>query len=158
TGDLDAMLTALVVLAMLQLVSPARSVFRDLLLGLTLATIFLLKSFALLPILAVIGAYAFFLPRVERPSVAALARIALPLVAAVVLWGISRWIADGSPWFLLQMTREDLVLRTAQAIDKGAPSRLGYLPTILDRFAPWPLLVLPYAALAWRRRKRPWRP
>ncbi len=154
-GDLDAMLTVLVILAMAQMLNLRGGWRRPVLLGITLGAIFLLKSFAVLPVIAIGVVFALVAKR--RPTSGAIAIALGGVVLAAVAWALARWHADGSPWFLRQMLREDLVERSTRYIDKGAASMFGYMPSMLDRFAPWPLIALPAGALAWRRRDRRWR-
>jgi 4-amino-4-deoxy-L-arabinose transferase-like glycosyltransferase len=157
SGDLDAALTALVCGFLLVLLGGLQSFAACLAAGVLLGAIFLLKSFAVLPVLAVAFVFLLF---VERPRAQArqIVVMLLPLLVVATAWAALRWVADGSPWFLLRMAREDLVQRSTQVIDKGTYERLGYAGPLLDRLAPWSVLAAPIGVIAWLRRRRGWRP
>jgi len=52
------------------------------------------------------------------------------------------------------MVREDLIARSSSIIDKVTYSPLGYVSSLGDRLAPWPLLILAAALLAAREQRR----
>jgi 4-amino-4-deoxy-L-arabinose transferase-like glycosyltransferase len=155
SGDLDSALTFLLVLAACQIPRLAESSWRVVAFSGLLGAGFLLKSFAIVPVALVA---ALFLAstgswRKLRPA-ACLAGAAL-FVGVVGAWALARWHADGSPYFLRRMVGEDLLARSMRQIDKGTSPPWSYLTALLDRFAPWPLLLAGalFAARAsgWRR-------
>ena len=142
SGDLDSALTFLLALALSMIPRLAESSWRVIGFSALLAAGFLLKSFAILPVLAVAGVYLVRTGswRRLRPA-ACLAGAALFLVVAGG-WALARWHADGSPYFLRRMVGEDLLARSLREIDKGRSHPFSYGVSLLDRFAPWPLLIL----------------
>ena len=154
SGDLDAALTLLVLLAALQVPHFAERPWRVVAFGALLSLGFLLKSFAILPIVVVTALYLAWTGqwRVLRwgPCLLALLTFALP----VATWAALRWRADGSPVFLERMVSEDLIARSTRVIDKVDYQSYDYAIAIFDRFAPWPLLVVAVFALAWHLRRR----
>ena len=159
SGDLDAALTLLVLLAALQVPRFAERPWRVVAFGALLSLGFLLKSFAILPIVIVTALYLAWTGEWRRlrwgPCLLALLTFALP----VATWAGLRWRADGSPMFLERMVSEDLMARSTRVIDKVSYHPYSYAIAIFDRFAPWPLLVLLVFALAWflRHRREPTR-
>lgn len=149
SGDLDALLSLLVLVAMVQLPRFDEGRWRaGLALGLTCGVIFLLKSFAVLQVLAV--AVAFLSVWGERRSVRWLA-VSLVILAAVAgAWAAARILADGSGSFVRQMVDEDLLARSARSIDRSRGHSLTYLDKVADRFAPWPIQLAAAGMLAWR--------
>lgn len=148
SGDFDAGLTLVLLLVAVQLPGIAESPWRVVPVALVFACGFLLKSFAIAPMLLVAGGYLLWTGAWRRlrlvPCLAALGLFAL-IVGA---WAIARWRADGSPDFLLRMFREDVVGRSTSIVDKSTSSPIGYVTGIFDRFAPWPVLILAAAAVA----------
>jgi 4-amino-4-deoxy-L-arabinose transferase-like glycosyltransferase len=142
SGDLDAALTLLLLLALWVVSRLGDSPWRIVLLGAILAVGFLLKSFAILPLILVAVLYAVWSGAWRRqrvlPCLVALAVFVLPVAA----WAAARWHADGSTYFLERMVQEDLLARSTSIIDKVSYSPYGYVGTLFDRFAPWPLLIL----------------
>jgi len=154
SGDLDACLTFILLLMAMQLPRLGESPLRVLALGPILACGFLLKSFAILPMIAVGVVYGVATGswRKLRPGPSLLALATLLLTVAV--WAGARTHADGSAYFLERMVREDLVGRSTSVIDRGTSSPLGYLAALTDRFAPWPPLIVAAALFAARDRRR----
>lgn len=152
SGDLDAALTLLLLLAVLQIEGLDRSPWRIVGLAALLSLGFLLKSFAILPMALVAAIWAAWSGawRRQRPGPCLLA--ALVFLLPIALWAAARWHADGSPYFLERMVEEDLLARSTRVIDKVTYSPWGYAGGLLDRLAPWPLLVGAGAVLAARRR------
>jgi 4-amino-4-deoxy-L-arabinose transferase-like glycosyltransferase len=148
SGDFDAGLTLVLLLVAVQLPGIAESPWRVVPVALVLACGFLLKSFAIAPMVLVAGSYLLWTGAWRRlrlvPCLAAIGLFALTVGA----WAIARWRADGSPDFLLRMFREDVVGRSTSIVDKSTSSPLGYVTGIFDRFAPWPVLMLAAAAVA----------
>ena len=154
SGDLDAALTLIVLLAAIQVPRFAERPWRVVAFGALLSLGFLLKSFAILPIVIVTALYLAWTGewRALRwgPCLLALLSFIVPVAA----WAALRWHADGSPVFLERMVSEDLVARSTRVIDKVRYQPYSYATAIFDRFAPWPLLVLLVFALAWFQRHR----
>jgi 4-amino-4-deoxy-L-arabinose transferase-like glycosyltransferase len=158
SGDFDAGLTLILLLVAVQLPGIAESPWRVVPVALVFACGFLLKSFAIAPMVLVAGGYLVWTGTWRRlrlvPSAVALGFFAL-IVGA---WAFARWRADGSPDFLLRMFREDVVGRSTSIVDKSTSSPFGYVTGIFDRFAPWPVLILAAAAVALRAGSDPERP
>lgn len=150
SGDLDAALTLVLLFAVYQVSRLGESPWRVVTLGAILGVGFLLKSFAILPTIAIAGLFALATGAWRRqrvlPSILALLAFALPVGA----WAVARCRADGSTYFLKRMVQEDLLDRSTQVIDKVTYSPLGYVAALFDRFAPWPLLLLAALAFALR--------
>lgn len=155
SGDLDAALTLLLLAALLQIERLGESPWRVVGLSLCLALGFLLKSFAVLPILLVAALYVVWSGAWRRqralPVLLAVLVFALPIAG----WAAARWHADASPYFLERMVREDLCDRSLRVIDKVSSSPWNYVGTLHDRLAPWPAMVWVGAVLGARRRR--WR-
>jgi Dolichyl-phosphate-mannose-protein mannosyltransferase len=148
SGDFDACLTFLLALVAVLLPGLGESPWRVLALAALLACAFLLKSFAIVPMLLVGGAYALWTGAWRRQRLVPVLA-ALGLFAAIVgAWAFARWRADGSPDFLLRMLREDVVDRSTSIVDKSTSSPYAYVLALFDRFAPWPLWMLAAAAVA----------
>ena len=153
SGDLDAALTLVLLMATLEVSRFGKSPWRVVSVGFLLGIGFLLKSFAILPLVATAGLYALWTGSWRRqrllPCVLALLAFALPVAA----WAAARVHADGSAYFLERMVREDLLARSTTVIDKVTYSPFGYVGTLFDRFAPWPLLILIAVCLAAREER-----
>ncbi|HEY6320736.1 MAG TPA: glycosyltransferase family 39 protein [Thermoanaerobaculia bacterium] len=150
SGDFDAGLTLVLLLVAVQLPGLAESPWRVVPVALVFACGFLLKSFAIAPMVLVAGGYLLWTGTWRRLRLVPCA-VALGLSALIVgAWAFARWRADGSPDFLLRMFREDVVGRSTSIVDKSTSSPFGYLTGIFDRFAPWPVLILAAAAVALR--------
>jgi 4-amino-4-deoxy-L-arabinose transferase-like glycosyltransferase len=163
SGDFDAGLTLVLLLVAVQLPGLAGSPWRVVPIALLFACGFLLKSFAIAPMVLVAAGYLLWTGSWRRlrlvPCLAALGLFAL-IVGA---WILARWRAEGSPDFFVRMFREDVVGRSTSIVDKSTSSPFGYVTAIFDRFAPWPLLMLAAAGVALRaggpgRRRQSWRP
>jgi 4-amino-4-deoxy-L-arabinose transferase-like glycosyltransferase len=154
SGDLDACLTFTLLLMAIQLPRLGDSPLRVLTLGPILGCGFLLKSFAILPMIAVGAAYGLATGswRKQRLGPCLLSLGALLLVVAT--WAGARSHADRSFYFVRRMVLEDLFARSTSVIDKGTSSPLSYLAALGDRFAPWPLLIAAAALWVWRERRR----
>ena len=156
SGDLDAMLTLLLLVAAFEVSRLGKSPWRVVSLGFLLGLGFLLKSFAILPLVATAGLYVLWTGAWRRlrvgPCLLALLAFALPVAA----WAAARIHADGGSWhFLARMVQEDLLARSTSVIDKVTYSPFGYVGALLDRFAPWPLLIVGAVFLAaWDERFR----
>jgi 4-amino-4-deoxy-L-arabinose transferase-like glycosyltransferase len=163
SGDFDAGLTLILLLVAVQLPGIAGSPWRVVPVALVFACGFLLKSFAIAPMVLVAGGYLLWTGTWRRLRLVPCA-VALGLFTLIVgAWAFARWRADGSPDFLLRMFREDVVGRSTSIVDKSTSSPFGYVTGIFDRFAPWPVLMLAAAAVALRagdpqRPARPLRP
>jgi 4-amino-4-deoxy-L-arabinose transferase-like glycosyltransferase len=141
SGDLDSALTFLLVLAVSlipRLAEPAGLIGFSAL----LAAGFLLKSFAILPILLMAVLYLLWTGSWRRLRPAACLAGAALFLAVAGTWALARWQADGSPYFLQRMVGEDLLARSLREIDKGRSYPWSYVVSLFDRFAPWPLLIL----------------
>jgi 4-amino-4-deoxy-L-arabinose transferase-like glycosyltransferase len=141
SGDLDSALTFLLVLAVSLipcLVEPSA------LIGFValLAAGFLLKSFAILPVLLVAGLWLAQTGSWRRLRPATCLAGAALFLAVTGAWAVARWHADGSPYFLQRMVGEDLLARSLREIDKGSSAPWSYVVSLFDRLAPWPLLIL----------------
>jgi len=153
SGDLDAALTLLLLVATFEVSRLEKSPWRVVSLGFLLGLGVLLKSFAILPLVATAGLYVGWTGSWRRqrlvPCLLALLAFGLPVAA----WAAARIQADGSTHFLEMMVQEDLLARSTSIIDKVTYSPFGYLGTLFDRFAPWPLLILGAAFLAAREER-----
>ncbi|HTQ81027.1 MAG TPA: glycosyltransferase family 39 protein, partial [Thermoanaerobaculia bacterium] len=155
SGDLDAPLTLLLLLATIEIARLGRSPWRVVSLAALLSVGFLLKSFAILPTIAVAGIYVLATGAWRRQRLFHCLLALLVFAVPIGAWAFARYQADGSTYFLERMVREDLLDRSTQVIDKVTYSPFGYVSALFDRFAPWPLLVL--AALFLALRKHDWR-
>jgi 4-amino-4-deoxy-L-arabinose transferase-like glycosyltransferase len=152
SGDLDAALTLLLLLATIEVSRLGESPWRVVSLGALLAVGFLLKSFAILPLLFIAGIYILITGAWRRQRLIPCLLALLAFVVPIAAWAFARYQADGSAYFLLRMVREDLLDRSTQVIDKVTYSPFGYLSALFDRFAPWPLLILAAGFFAFRSR------
>jgi 4-amino-4-deoxy-L-arabinose transferase-like glycosyltransferase len=142
SGDLDSALTFVLLLAISQIPRLAASSGRVIAFAGLLAVGFLLKSFAILPIALVAALYLAWTSSWRRLRPAACVAGAALFLALIAAWALARWQADGTPYFLQRMVGEDLFARSLREIDKGTTGFWSYLTSLLDRFAPWPLLLL----------------
>ncbi|HEY8020167.1 MAG TPA: glycosyltransferase family 39 protein [Thermoanaerobaculia bacterium] len=159
SGDLDSALSFLLLLAAMQLPRLGRSPHARwplLAFAAILAGAFLLKSFAILPMVAVAVAWAVWSGAWRRVKAIDLLLSVLLFATLVAGWAIARWRADGTAYFLVRMLHEDLFLRSTRIIDKTTYSPFGYLTALFDRFAPWPavMVLAGWMALTWPD----WRP
>ncbi|HSU84725.1 MAG TPA: glycosyltransferase family 39 protein, partial [Thermoanaerobaculia bacterium] len=100
SGDLDSALTFLLVLAVSLIPRLADSSGRVIGFSALLAAGFLLKSFAILPILLVAVLYLVWTGSWRRLRPAACLAGAALFLAVAAAWALARWHADGSPYFL----------------------------------------------------------
>jgi len=159
SGDLDSALSFLLLLAAMQLPRLGRSPHARwplLAFAAILAGAFLLKSFAILPMVAVAVAWAVWSGAWRRVKAIDLLLSVLLFAVLVAGWAVARWRADGTAYFLVRMLHEDLFLRSTRIIDKTTYSPFGYLTALFDRFAPWPVVMVlaGWMALTWPD----WRP
>ncbi len=142
SGDLDAVLTLLVTLALglaLDLRNSRRARYAA---AIIWGAAFLLKSFAIAPFLLATGVFLLCQPD-ARPAIRDLVGPALVFTAIVGAWGVLRSLHDGSVQFLWRMIHEDLLQRSSSPIDGGTYSPLAYGGALVgDRLAPWPLVAL----------------
>ena len=142
SGDLDSALTLILLVVAIQVPKLAQSAPSRLLWAAMIALGFLLKSFAVLPLVLVTAIYLAWSGdwRQSRwrdwiPATA--------LVSSVILgWVLARCWVDGSTYFVSRMMHEDLFARSTRVIDVETYKPLGYVVVLLDRFAPWPLFIL----------------
>lgn len=148
SGELDAPLTLLlfVLLALAARMLDSRAARLGV--GLVLALGFLLKSFAILPYVAAVGAYCLL-----RRGLSSWRVWVLPVcivIAIAATWAVARTVAEGSSEFIRRMFVEDLLLRSTTAIDPVQASVWDYIGALFDRLAPWPLVVV-VACCLWGR-------
>lgn len=142
SGDLDAALTLVTLLLLQQVPNLSDSPKSRFLFGLLCAIGFLLKSFAILPFVLTSFVYLAWVER-QRIRWRDWSPALLVFVLMVGSWMVMRTIRDGSPYFVLRMTYEDLLMRATQEIDSGsAYAPWGYVTALFDRFAPWPVFLL----------------
>src|SRR5260370_37212350 len=111
SGDFDAALTLILLLAAVQLPALAGSPWRVLGLAAMLACGFLLKSFVIVPMVLVAGGYVLWSGAWRRQRlVPCLAALGI-FVGIVGSWAFARWRADGSTAFFVRMINEDLIGR-----------------------------------------------
>lgn len=141
SGDLDSALSLLLLIATVQTPRLAASSSARMLWAAMMSLGFLLKSFAILPFVFTTGLYLLWSGDWRRMRV----RDWIPglvLFCAVVLgWIVARVSHDGSMYFVSRMFREDLLWRSTRVLDNETARPLGYLAVLLDRFAPWSLLL-----------------
>ena len=150
SGDLDAALTLLLLLALWEVSRLAESPWRVVSLGFILSLGFLLKSFAILPLVVVAVLYVLGTGSWRRQRLLPCLLAVVVFLAPVAAWAAARIHADGSTTFLTRMVEEDLYARSTSIVDKVTYSPISYVDGLFDRFAPWPLLILVAAVLAAR--------
>ena len=155
SGDLDAALTLILLLAVIQIPRLVESGPTKLLWAAMFGLGFLLKSFAILPFAGMTGVYLLWSGDWRRTRW----RDWLPamgLLCAVILgWVLARAWVDGSLYFVETMVRGDLFERATRVLDEEATRPAAYLGVLLDRFAPWPLFILAAALLGRKGRLVP---
>ncbi len=150
SGDFDACLTLILLLVAAGLPELERSPWTAVPIAALLACGFLLKSFAIAPMVLVAAGYLLWTGAWRRQRLAPWLAALGVFVAIVGSWAAARWRADGSPEFLLRIVREDVVGRSTAIVDHSTSSPFGYVNGLFDRFAPWPLVILAAAGLAVR--------
>lgn len=142
SGDLDAVLTLIVLVGTAQVPQLGRSSVSRLIWAVMISLGFLLKSFAILPLLVVSAAHLWLTGEARQQKL----RDWLPAAAVIGLsiggWIIARSIADGLTYFVMRMIREDLFARSTSAIDRGSYVPWDYVGVMFDRLAPWPIVAL----------------
>jgi 4-amino-4-deoxy-L-arabinose transferase-like glycosyltransferase len=154
SGDLDACLTFTLLLLAIQLPRLGDSPLRVLTLGPILGCGFLLKSFAILPMIAVGGAYGLATGSWRKQKLGPCLVSLGALLVMVATWAGARSQVDRSFYFVRRMVLEDLFARSTSVIDKGTSSPLSYVASLGDRFAPWPYLIAAAGLLVWLDRRR----
>jgi 4-amino-4-deoxy-L-arabinose transferase-like glycosyltransferase len=154
SGDFDAALTLILLLAAVQLPRLGESPWRVVALAGLLACGFLLKSFAIAPMVAVAAGYALWSGDWRRQRLLPCLAAAGLFAAMVGGWALARWQGDGSTAFFVRMIHEDLIGRSTSIVDKSSSSPFAYLTALFDRFAPWPPLMLAAAGIALRTGRR----
>jgi 4-amino-4-deoxy-L-arabinose transferase len=149
SGDLDAPL-ALILFPMLFFV-PRLDTDRwaRLALGLILGLAFLLKSFAPLPFVAAAGTYC-----VVTRGFGSWRTWCLPILIAslmAITWAVARTVAEDSGEFVRRMVIEDLFQRSTSQVDAGSNGLWDYIGCLVDRIAPWPVVIAAGLFLAARR-------
>jgi 4-amino-4-deoxy-L-arabinose transferase-like glycosyltransferase len=142
SGDLDSALTLIMLVAVIQVPRLVQSSVARLLWAGMFALGFLLKSFAILPFVAITMLYLLCSGDWRRtrgfdwlPAIAVLSSI-------VLAWVLARCWVDGSVYFVSRMFHEDLIQRSTRVIDVEIYKPWGYVAVLLDRFAPWPMFIL----------------
>jgi 4-amino-4-deoxy-L-arabinose transferase-like glycosyltransferase len=148
SGDLDAPLTWILLLAATQVALVRSAPTRIVALAFLLSCGFLVKSFGILPMALVVIGFLLWTGAWRKVRGAQWALAGLVFVLPVAAWAFARIRADGSPAFLLRMVRVDLFARATQVIDVVTSSRSGPIEAFVDRFAPWPFIML-VATLLW---------
>jgi 4-amino-4-deoxy-L-arabinose transferase-like glycosyltransferase len=153
TGDFDAPFTSTVLLAMACLLRLPGHPIHALGLGLAMSLAFLLKGFAIAPMAAAGGAYLVASGELKRvPRARWLALIVAALLPAG-LWALARYQHDGT-LFLTRMVEDDLLRRSARAVEGASSHPLYYIAFLLDRAAPWPAALLVVGAWLYLRARR----
>ncbi|HLX07711.1 MAG TPA: glycosyltransferase family 39 protein [Thermoanaerobaculia bacterium] len=152
SGDFDADLTLILLLAAVGLPGLGESPWQVVRLAALLACGFLLKSFAIAPMVLIAAGYLVWTGAWRRQRLLPWLAAGALFAAIVGAWVLARWQAEGSPDFFLRMLREDVLQRSTSIVDKSTSSPIGYVTGLFDRFAPWPLLLLAAAGMAWWRR------
>ena len=152
SGDFDSALTLLLLVIATQVPKLDDSPWRVVPLALLFAAAFLLKSFAILPMLVVATAHAFWSGGWRRQRTVPLLLAGTLFCAVVGVWVALRWQVEHSPDFFLRMIREDLVDRSTSIVDRSTSSPWSYVAALFDRFAPWPLWMLAAGGVFWASR------
>src|SRR6476661_2390617 len=106
SGDLDSMLTLLLLVAAFEVSRLERSPWRVVSLGFLLGLGFLLKSFAILPLMVSAGLYALWTGSWRRQRLVPILLAFLAFALPVTAWAAARIQADGSTHFLELMVHE----------------------------------------------------
>ena len=142
SGDLDAVLTLIVLLGTAQVPQLGRSSVSRLIWAVMIALGFLLKSFAILPLLVVSATHLWLTGEARQQKFMDWLPAAAVITLSIGGWIIARSIVDGSTYFVMRMIREDLFARSAHRIDLGSYAPWDYLGVLFDRLAPWPIVAL----------------
>jgi 4-amino-4-deoxy-L-arabinose transferase-like glycosyltransferase len=141
SGDLDSPLTLILMVAVIQIPTLVNSAGSRLLCAAMFALGFLLKSFAILPFIMVTLAHLAWSGEWRNSRWRDWWLPLLLLIGVIFGWAYARSRIDGSMYFVNRMVREDLLWRSTQVIDNETSRPYGYLLVLLDRFAPWPVIV-----------------
>jgi 4-amino-4-deoxy-L-arabinose transferase-like glycosyltransferase len=141
SGDLDSALSLLLFVAIVQAPRLAESPRARMLWALMLSLGFLLKSFAILPFVLATGLYLLWSGDWRRPRGRDWVPACVLFFGVVLGWIAARVHQDGSMYFVSRMFREDLFWRATRVLDDETVRPWGYLAVLLERFAPWPLLL-----------------
>src|SRR5262245_22210841 len=150
SGNLDALFTLLITLALWLTIVWNRHQVLSVLIGLVLALGFLMKSWAIGPFVLAALLSILWMQRTPGAFVN-IALVSLTFLVPIVCWALARWLADG-PEFLQRMITHDLLHRASETIESASPHRLFYVSFLGDRFAPWAeILVMGSILLLVRR-------
>lgn len=152
SGDLDSALSLILFVATIQVPELTSCARARLVWAAMLSLGFLLKSFAILPFVLVAGVYVVCLGHWRQLRIRDWVPGMLLFLAVVAGWMLARVRHDGSAYFVARMFREDLLWRSTRVLDDETVRPWGYVAVLLERFAPWPLLLI--AALAAARKGR----
>lgn len=153
SGDLDSALTLILLVAVVQVPTLAQSARSRLIWAGMFALGFLLKSFAILPFMAITAVYLVWSGDWRRSGWRDWMPAMALLLSLISAWVLARFWVDGSMYFVDRMVREDLLGRSTSLIDGGTYRPWAYLAVLLDRFAPWPLFIMAAALLGKSRRE-----
>jgi 4-amino-4-deoxy-L-arabinose transferase-like glycosyltransferase len=142
SGDFDSALTLILLAALSEIPRLDEGGARPLAWSLLLSLGFLLKSFAILPLVIVAIIYLGTTGQWRRLDPRSWALAGMLFIAIVGGWALARTIADGSPAFVASMVREDLFTRATRMVNKVTYHPGDYVGSVIDRLLPWPLLVL----------------
>jgi 4-amino-4-deoxy-L-arabinose transferase-like glycosyltransferase len=142
SGDLDAMLTLIVLVGAAQIPDLDHSQRSRLMWAVMIAAGFLLKSFAILPLLIISAAHLWLRGALPRQKLADWLPPAALIILSIGGWILARSHADGSIYFVMRMFREDLFARSTSIIDNNRSMPWDYVGILFDRMAPWPMIAL----------------
>jgi 4-amino-4-deoxy-L-arabinose transferase-like glycosyltransferase len=154
SGDLDSALTLILLVAVIQVPKLAESAGARLLWAAAIALGFLLKSFAVLPFVLLSAIYLAWSGDWRQCRWRDWISAAMLLSGIIFGWVLARCWVDHSMYFVTRMLHEDLLARSTSVIDPERHRPWAYPLVLLDRFAPWPLLILA-GALAGALRRKP---
>jgi 4-amino-4-deoxy-L-arabinose transferase-like glycosyltransferase len=142
SGDLDAQLTLISMLLLWQVPKLSVSSASRLWFGLLFGVAFLLKSFAIMPFAIASVIYLLWVDD-KKTRVRDWLPALMVFVGIVGAWMLVRTIKDGTAYFVVRMTYEDLFLRATHEVDHGSRyAPWGYAASLFDRFAPWPVFIV----------------
>ena len=142
SGDFDSALTLILLAALIEIPRLIEGRAHLLRWSLLLSLGFLLKSFAILPLVLVAVLYLGIRGEWRRIDLRSWALAGRLFVTIVGGWALARSLADGSSTFVVRMMREDLFMRATQMVNKVTYAPYDYLGSVFDRLAPWPLVIL----------------